>query len=354
MQTTINFKELHKQSLSMPKEKALAMLAGAIDFEMRKPELVRAAVKHAANPHLVLVGDVKQDISLDRFKQVLGTKYNTPAATPELVDPANQLAEFYHTNMPEIDMAYELLFSLVDLRGSTHDHFDILDTNAGLAWKQKKAGEKIQIRRLISEAKATVPYLEFADGLGILDVWFQFQQWWNIDDLIAEFRSTYYDKMAELHYALLTEQGAGIDVAFDTDDAVTANKAAAEIIRATKDKGMAVGNAPALYIVCAIEKVGRLERMLTAQRGSAIVDAGTVAEPLAHRIAGIIGTTHVAAGDTGYYMVLPGRKMKRGVWKDMTIESDRDIYHKAEDITGVSQYNAAVGDSDQIRRVKFA
>ena len=107
-------------------------------------------------------------------------------------------------------------------------------------------------------------------------------------------------------------------------------------------------------LVCSPEKVGRMEKVLTAQRGSAIVEQGTVSQPLVHRIAGIIGTTHVAANDTGSYLVLPGRKIKRGVWKDLTIEDTRNAYTSATDLVGVGQFNAAIGDTSQIKRCKYA
>ena len=68
----------------------------------------------------------------------------------------------------------------------------------------------------------------------------------------------------------------------------------------------------------------------------------------------MISTTYVPSNDTGYYLVLPGRKIKRGVWKDPTLESKRDIAVSAQDWVGVEQYNAAIGNSDQVRRVKFA
>ena len=121
-----------------------------------------------------------------------------------------------------------------------------------------------------------------------------------------------------------------------------------------RDKGYAAGQNAVFYAVCAPEHLGRIERMLTAQRGSAMVDYGTVGQPLAYSIGGVISTTHVPANSSGYYLVLPGRKLKRGVWKDLTVESARNVYVSAEDIVGVGQYNAAIGDSDQVRRVLFS
>lgn len=351
MKTSINFNKLK----GLPMAEQLKALASGIAYEMAKPQL---ALELAKNSVLASGGNVSgldaKAPSFERIKSFLAMKYGTSSDTPELSAVANEFEQFFHTNMPAMDMAFTQLFDVVDLRNSTHDHFDILDTNAGISWTQREPGGKTQIRRAITEAKATVSVLEFSDGLGLLDRWLQFQQFWNIDEAIAEFRAKYYEKKAELHYGLFTALGAGVDTAFSTDDVTTANAAAATIIRNTKSSGYSVGDNPSFYAVCAPEKVGRLEKMLTAQRGSAMVDQGTVGEPLAHRIAGIIGTTHVPAADTGWYMVLPGRKIKRGDWKDLTVESARNAYVSAEDLVGVGQYNAAIGDSNQVRRVKYA
>jgi hypothetical protein len=352
MKTYIDFKKL----ATMPDVEARKALAAAVRYEFEKPMLAYELAKMAAitkKGNLKGAGFSANDPSFDRIKSFLATKYATPSDNPILTGLASDFEQFFHTNMPEIDMAFDVLFDLVDLRASIHSQFEITDTNAGITWLPRKPGEITKLRRNISESQTTVPYVEYSDGIGILDVWLQFQKWWNIDEAINEFRAKYYDKMASMHYGLFTALGAGINTAFATDDAQTANNAAGTIIRACKTKGYAVGDNPTFYAVCAIEKVGRLEKMLTAQRGSAIVDAGTVSQPLAHRIAGIIGTTNVAAADTGWYLVLPGRKIKRGIWKDLTVESDRDIEVSATNMVGVGQFNAAIGDSAQVARCLY-
>ena len=350
MRTSLKFNALK----GMTREQQLAALQKAITVELQKPLFAIELAGPQIFKGFVAANDAKREApTFERIKSFLATKYATTSNNPILNDVANEFEQFFHTNMPELDMGYAALFDLVDLRGSTHDHFDIIDTNAGLAWRQRKPGEPTEIRRAITESKTTVSYLEFSDGLGLLDAWLDFQQFWSIDEAIAEFRAKYYDKMASTHYGLFTALGAGIDTAFATDDPTTFNTAAADIIRKTKDKGYSSSN-PEFYIVCAPEKVGRIQRMLTAQVGSPIVAQGTVSQPIGYRVKGIIASTQVTAADTGYYLVLPNRKLKRGVWKDLTVESGRNIATSATDLVGVGRFNAAVGDSDQVRRVKYA
>ena len=339
-----------------PEDQKVDRLKAVIAYELDRVAFLKKALGHDALLRTGKVSGLKasnEDV-FARIKGALAQKYSTSSDTPELNDPANAMAEFYHENMPEFDLGFELLFDLVDLRSSTHDHFDIIGTNAGSTWTQRKPGGKTDIRTKITEAKTTVDMLEFSDGIGLLDRWLQFDQFWNIDEAIAEFRATYYDAMADLHYGLLTAQSTGINEDFATDDVTTANNAAGSIIRALRTKGMGIGGNPGFYAVCEQEQVGRLEKMLTAQRGSAIVDQGTVSQPLVASIRGVIGTTKIPAGHNGWYLVLPGKKMKRGLWKDLSVEQGRDIRASATNLVGVGQYNAAIGEADQVRRCLFA
>lgn len=350
---------LHLHKLSrLTDEQKVRTLAQAANFFMKMPFMAMDMAPSAvtANPNVRLVsGQKTAPPSVDSIKSFLvAQKYATPDDNDELTDVSNQFEQFFHTNMPEIDVGWAQLFGLVDLRQSTHDHFDILDTNAGLSWNQTAPGEKVKIRRAITEAKATVGVLTFSDGLGLLDDWLRFNQFWNVQEALMEFRNTAFDKMAQIHYGLLTALGAGVDVAFDTDDATTFNNAGSSLLRAVRGKGYAAGQNAQFDIACAPEHVGRILKMLTATRGSAIVDHGTVDQPIAYSVRSVVSTTHIPANSTGYYLVLPGRKIKRGLWKDLTVEDARNAYVRATDLVGTMQFNAAIGDVAQVRRVKFA
>lgn len=292
--------------------------------------------------------------SLDTVKAFLAQKWAVPLDNPVLTAVGQRVTQFFHTNMPELDLAWMNLFHFVDLRGSQASQFEVVDTNGGIAWSQRAPGEAVAPRRAISEAETAVKYLTFADGIGLLDDWLRFNRFWQVETVVAEFRATAFDKKASTHYGLFTALSAGVDVAFATDDTTTFNTAAATVLRAVRTKGYAAGQNAGFWIVCAPEKLGRVLRMLEATQGSAIVANQAAKEPLGYRVEGVIATTHVAAADTGYYLVLPKRKIQRGEWLDLQIESQRDIYTRATDWVGTMQFNAIIGDSDQVRRVKYA
>jgi len=57
---------------------------------------------------------------------------------------------------------------------------------------------------------------------------------------------------------------------------------------------------------------------------------------------------------TEYYVVLPGRKLKRGIWSDLSAETDRDILMRGTDVAYCGEYNAGVGEVQQIRKCQLS
>lgn len=355
MRTVSNFKALG----TLPANQQMKALAEAVNFELGLVndyiDICGGRVKHAPGVQVFDAAPAANQMpSLEVIKGYLSRKYTTASDTPTLSDTGARVQSFFHTNMPEVDLAWTNLFTPVDLRGSTQDHFDIIGTNAGLSFQQLAPGEVIKIRRNITEDVTTVSMVEYGEGLGILDKWMQFQQFWNVEQAVAEFRSQAWDKMAEIHYGLLTALSAGVNVAFTTDDTVTFNAAAAALLRGVRESGYGAGQNASLQIYCAPEHKGRILKMLEATQGSLFVASQANAQPIAYNISAVIATTHIPANSTGYYLALPGRKIQRGTWKDLTLESKRDIYAGAQDWVGRMQFNAAIGDTAQVRRVLFA
>lgn len=349
--TTIHYPAL----LQLPEAEQGKALAQAISFELQKPQLVQdilagKAALHTGHVKALHAGPRPDAPSMAQITSHLARKWVVPGDTPLLESIGQQVQDWYHTGMPDVDTGYEQLFGYIDMRDSSQDHFSINATSGGITWKQLKPGEEVKIRRTITEDETIVRYLEMGAGFGVLMDWLRFQQWWRIDDVIAEFRATYYDTRAKMHYGLFTALGSGINTAFATDDATTFNNAVGTILRNVEG----VGGNPGVYIVANPETAGRIQRMLMATVGSHIVAAGGMSQPLAFTVRGVIVTQHIASNAGHYYVVLPGRKLKRADWQDLAIKSDHNIYSEATDWVGRGKYNAIVGDQAQVRRVALS
>lgn len=349
--SVVNYSAIGK----LPEDQRLKALADAVNMELGLIQLSLDIQGGKALSAPQLNGRAKTAApTLEQVKAYLSTKYATPGDNANLLNTAGRIQSFFHTGLDEVDLGWTNLFTLVDLRGSSQPSFDIIDASSTLKFTQRAPGEKVEINRTFGDTSATVKYVTYAGGLGILDDWFRYQQYWNVEAVITEFRAKYYALQAELHYGLFTALGSGINQAFTTDATVTFNAAVASMLRAVKDKGYGASSTTPVYILTNPERVGYINKMLATTNGSLLLGYNQNAQPIGYNVAGVIATTEIPADSTGYYVVLPGRKIQRGVWMDLSIESNRDIYKRAQDWVGTGQFNAAIGDTAQVRRVLFA
>lgn len=301
------------------------------------------------------VDNVKAFLTSDRAVPILGQKWAVPSDNPALADRASRIVEFFAENVGDIDTGYQVLFDEVPgMLGGTQDSFELVGAYMGFTWDQLAPGAQIKPRRDINESVTPVKYATYGDGFSLLDEWLQYGKYYRVSDAVNEFLSTQADTKAQRHYGLITGLGAGINVAYATDDTTTFNKAVAGILRKSEKKGYALGGNTQVDILVSPENVGRVLAMLDARRGSPMIAFGTQKQPIAFGVRNVIVSTKVADSTNGYYVVLPGRKLKRADWMLLKIESKRDPSVAAEDWYGRAQYNAIVGDQDQVARVLFA
>ena len=334
--------------------------AKAVSLELSLPNMYLdlAGSRKAANDaaRMELVDARATPPAIDAIKAALRVKYPTAADTPNSSNVAARIDQWFHTGMAELDTQWTNLFRLVDMRNSNADAFEIFTGDFPVMFKQRAAGEKIEIARVPAGSEVTVKMVEYGAGVGILDRWIRYNKWWQVEDVVASFRAQHWDQMAERHYGLFTSLPSSVNFTAVADDPLgtkTLNAAAAWIYRQQQGKGTGANAATPLWIVTSPEKVGYITRMLEATQGSLVVSNTATAEPLVARIAGVIATNYVAPDDNGYYLALPGRRIARGVWQDLQTEQARDIYKRADDIVGTAQYNAILGDNTQVRRVLF-
>jgi hypothetical protein len=292
---------------------------------------------------LVASGDVVLPSEQVKALEAMGVKLTTPSNTANTSARTPVVAGTFNALPPE-DFGFMSLFDMVDMRGIPQSQFEILDTTNAISFTQRKPGEEAKIYE-VSDAKAVVSFLEFAAGLGFLDVWFQFQQFYKFDDAAMQVRNKYYDQMAALHYGLFTALGAGVNQAFSATDSETIDNACNQIISDCKGKGYFTTERPQFTVVC---NPGLARRLTKAIWPLAVNPNDTGSQPPINNINNLVQTWQLP--NTSYYVVLPGNKLKRGVWMDLQVESARDILKSAEDFVWKGQYNAAIGDSQQVRR----
>lgn len=252
------------------------------------------------------------------------------------------IAGVFHTaeGDPLLDFGFEKLFDLVDMRNSMQTSFDILDVSNLITFAEKKSGERMK-KYGVTDSKTSVEKMIVAAAIGVLDDWINYYQYWNLNQAAVEARSKYFSKMAADHYALIV--AAAQATTFSTDDITTINNACAGILTDCAAKGFTITGNEVFELRANINLKQRIEKAFALTFNSPNADKNQLVHTLSRKY-----TT--AVGATEYYVVLPGRKLKRGIWSDLSAEADRDILLQGTDVAYSGEYNAGVGEVKQVRK----
>jgi len=301
-------------------------------------------------PQTPLAIEIAKEMGIDeelvvKMMTVLATKGATgPSDAPNLMNRQTPVtAGVYFTSVvdPLLDFGFEDLFDFVDMRQSLQTNFDILDVSNLITFAEVKSGERMK-KYGIQDAKSTVSKMIVAAAIGILDDWINYAMYWNLNQAAVEAKSKYYDKMATDHYALIS--AGAVAQAFATDDITTINNACASILTGVAAKGFVItGNEP-FELRANINLKARVEKAFALNFNSPNTDKNQLVYTLNRKYSTKLLTTE-------YYVVLPGRKLKRGIWSDLSAETDRDILMRGTDVAYCGEYNAGVGEVQQIRKL---
>lgn len=241
---------------------------------------------------------------------------------------------------PMLDFGYEELFDYQDMKDAMQTNFDILDVQNLITFEEVKSGQRMK-KYGVTDGKASVEKMTVAAAMGILDDWINYYQYWSLNQAAVEAQSKYRQKMSADHYALLA--AAAIAQAFATDDITTINNACASILTACQNKGFTLTGNESFELRANINLKQRIEKAFALTFNSPNSDKNQLVHTIKRKY-----STQIAAD--GYFVVLPGRKLKRGVWADLSAETDRDILMRGTDVAYSGEYNAGVGEAQQIRK----
>jgi hypothetical protein len=286
---------------------------------------------------------VDQELVSKMFSLMAAKGATGPSDAPNLMNRNTPVtAGVFYTSVvdPLLDFGFEDLFDFVDMRQSLQTNFDILDVSNLITFAEVKSGERMK-KYGIQDGKATVSKMIVAAAIGILDDWINYAMYWNLNQAAVEAKSKYYDKMAGDHYSLIS--AGAVAQAFATDDITTINNACASILSGVAGKGFVItGNEP-FELRANINLKSRIEKAFALNFNSPNTDKNQLVYTLNRKYSTKLSTTE-------YYVVLPGRKLKRGIWSDLSAETDRDILMRGTDVAYTGEYNAGVGEVQQIRK----
>lgn len=285
---------------------------------------------------------VEEELVVKMLGILAGKGATGPSDAPNVMNRQPVTAGVFYPGMvdPLLDFGFEELFDFVDMRQALQTNFDILDVSNLITFAEVKSGERMK-KYGIQDGKASVEKMIVAAALGILDDWINYQQYWNLNQAAVEAKSKYYDKMATDHYALISASAQA--TAFLTDDITTINTACAGILTDCAAKGYTLTGNEVFELRANVTLKQRIEKAFALTFNSPNADKNQLVHTLNRKYSTKLATTE-------YYVVLPGRKLKRGIWSDLSAETDRDILMRGTDLAYCGEYNAGVGEVKQIRK----
>lgn len=337
-------KETCEKMKGMDMQERRAKLAGALTAFFQGNHPAQTPITEIAKAAGVDEELVSKVLGIINQKGITG-----PSDAPDLMNRTTPVTAgiFYKAIVdPLADFGFEELFDLVDMRGSGQTSFDILDVTNAITFSEVKTGERMKVYGITS-GKSTVSKMIVAAAIGILDDWINYAQFWNLNQAATEARSKYYDKMATDHYALLAAITSGQNQAFATDDITTINNACGQIFNDCAAKGYTLTGNERFVLRANPSLKSRIEKAFALTFNGMSTSPNQIVHNLDRAY-----TTKLA--NTSYYVGLPGRKAKRGIWSDLTAETDRDILLRGTDVAYSGEYNAAIGDEAQFRRLALA
>ena len=328
-----------------------------MDLEERRQKLagVLTAFFQGKLPSAWPTTEIAKEAGVDeelvqKVLSIMGRKGATgPDDAPNIMNRNTPItAGVFYTAMvdPLLDYGFEELFDFVDMRGSGQTSFDILDITNLITFAEVRTSQRMKVYG-VSDAKSLVEKMTIAAAIGIMDDWINYAQFWNLNQAALEARSKYYDKMAGDHYTLLAAISSDQNQAFDTDDVTTINNACATILTELEGKGYNITGNEVFELRANINLKQRIEKAFALTFNSPNSDKNQLVHTINRKY-----TTKLAS--TTYYVGLSGRKAKRGIWSDLSAETDRDILLRGTDIAYSGEYNAAIGEEDQFRRCSLS
>lgn len=294
----------------------------------------------------------RQDLSVD-ISDFFGEIMNA-APDPNLAgQPSRELGVSGIGEAALIDFKYQDIFRETDLRQSTSETHEIVNVASGISFEQIVAGEEVKVRSVTSSNRF-IKALIHAAGLGFSDRWLRYNQFYKFEESTLAAVRKYGATMANAHYSLFKALPASVDVAFNSTVENTIDTACASILETIGDD-FGLDDGAEFKILVNRRNASLVNKALAAQFGNPNNNNGQIASNVAPAM--VTSNVNIEAsvgGSPVAYVVLPEHTLQTPVWQDLHAEESRDASKAGTDIFYRGEFNAAIGDSRQIKRIRLA
>lgn len=247
---------------------------------------------------------------------------------------------------PQVDNGWQSIFRYVDRRNSKNSVYNIGNVNAqSIVFEQSKPGQPVKVRKVSDSAPVSVASVTYDGALGIDDDASRFDEFDVFEENTQKVPSVWDDKLADIHYALITAMGAGINETWDTDLINTLNSAGAQIMEDVGDQ-YALGENPTFTLLYNHRNWNLVMQALASNFN--LPNDNNSAKQLQWNIIPV-PTRKIAT--TSLYLSLPGNDNVSVEWDSLFSEYGRDFVRGADTFVWRARRNAAIGNVSQHRRI---
>lgn len=247
---------------------------------------------------------------------------------------------------PQDDAGALSMFRYVDKRESKNPTHQFANVSAqSIVFEQAREGEPAKIRKVTDSAPSSISSVKWHGALGIDDDASRFDDYGVYEENVQRVPNVWNDKMVDIHVALITALGAGVNETWDTDLITTLNSAGAQIV---EDCGETYGlpDSPTLYLLYNHRRWNMVLQAMTANL--TLPNDNNSAKQLQWNIVPVM-TRKITT--TSMYLALPGYDSVTCEWDSLYSEHGRDYMRGADAFVWRSRMNAGIGNVNQWRRI---
>jgi len=131
-----------------------------------------------------------------------GTTYATSGENFDVTADVLNVIERYHSDIYDVDNAYENAFEIVDLTQTNKSSMTIRDVASGLTFSKVRDGMKAKVYSVMGD-EVSVTLDLWGGGLDWQKNWFLDGEWWSIEENAIEFNRKWYEDKASNFYTLI-------------------------------------------------------------------------------------------------------------------------------------------------------
>lgn len=264
-----------------------------------------------------------------------------PGSLPERPDID---VRFYGPRFADLGL-YDV-FRSVDKTASKNPVYKFANVSANaIVFEQKKPGQAVKILNVSGGAPVAVSSVTWHGALGIDDDERRFDDYGIFEENVQRVPAAWENKKLNNLALLLTSLSSGIDEPWDTNLVRTINAACNQIIEDCGEVYQLDDN-PAFALVFNPAQWDLVSQALAAKY---VLPNDNNSKNQLHWNVNPVPTRRIASGSM--YLCLPGYDLVRVTWDDLYSEQGRDFERGVDALVWRARWNAAVGNSSQVRRI---